>query len=102
MTELVTPAEIAALAGITEKHVRRVIREFQTRGWLPPRDTWRGAELRIHDGLMVEFSSLPADIRDAALVARDQMALPFPPLIVDRDILECRDRNPAQVAVKGS
>ena len=79
MTELVTPAQIAELARITEKHVRRVIREFHTRGWYPPRKAWRGVALRIHDGMQVEFASLPDDIRDAALVARDQMPLPFPP-----------------------
>ncbi len=79
MADLVTPAQIASLARITEKHMRRVIREFHSRGWLGPRKTWRGVPLRIHDGQLVEFASLPADIRDAALVARDQLSLPFPP-----------------------
>lgn len=97
MPDLVTPAQIAALAHITEKHVRRVIREFHTRGWEPPRRVWRGAVLRIHAGMQVEFASLPDDIRDAALIARDQMHLPFPP--PEHDLLE--RRNPASADVKG-
>lgn len=79
MVDVVTPAQIAGLAGITEKHVRRVIREFQTRGCHSPRKAWRGAALRIHDAMQIEFASLPDDIRDAALVARGQMHLPLPP-----------------------
>lgn len=78
MADLVTPAQIASLARITEKHVRRVIRQFSA-GPYHRRKAWRGVALRIHDGLMVEFASLPDDIRDAALVARDQLPLPFPP-----------------------
>lgn len=79
MNDLLTPAQIAAMARITEKHMRRVIREFHSRGWLGPRKSWHGATLRIHDGPLVEFASLPAELRDAALVARDQLSLPFPP-----------------------
>ena len=78
MTDLVTPAEIAGLARITEKHVRRVIRQFSA-GPYVSRAAWRGAALRIHDGLLVDFASLPPDLRDAALVARDKMSLPLPP-----------------------
>lgn len=79
MTDLVTPAEIAALAHITEKHVRRVIRQFSRPLISGGRVAWHGANLRVRDGLMVEFASLPDDIRDAALVARDQLDLPLPP-----------------------
>ena len=78
MTELMTPAQIAALARITEKHVRRVISQFSAGPW-HRRETWRGACLHIHPGPLVAFSSLPADLRDAALVARDQLCLPLPP-----------------------
>lgn len=78
MTELVTPAEIAALARITEKHVRRVIRQFSAGPW-HGRSAWRGAVLNIRPGNLVAFSSLPVELRDAALVARDQLSLPLPP-----------------------
>ncbi|MDO5606010.1 MAG: hypothetical protein Q4G25_12700 [Paracoccus sp. (in: a-proteobacteria)] len=51
-----------------------------------------GVALRIHPGPLVEFSSLPADLRDAALVARGQMALPLPS--PDHNILERRHAGP--------
>lgn len=76
--DLVTPAQIALYARITEKHVRRVIRQFSAGPW-HGRRAWRGAVLRIGPGLMVDFASLPADLRDAALVIRDQLCLPLPP-----------------------
>lgn len=75
---LVSPSELAALARISEKHMRRVIRQFSA-GPYAGREVWRGACLRIHPGPLVEFSSLPVELRDAALVARDQMLLPLPP-----------------------
>ena len=75
---LLSPAEVAALARITQKHVRRVIGQFSAGPW-HGRKTWRGAVLRIHPDKLVEFSSLPVDLRDAALVARDQLSLPLPP-----------------------
>lgn len=78
MTDLMNPAEIAALARVTERHMRRVISQFGAGPW-HGRDAWRGAALRIHPGPLVEFSSLPDDVRDAALVARHQLSLPLPP-----------------------
>lgn len=92
MTDLVTPAQIAGMARVTEKHMRRVIRQFSRPLFCGGRKAWRGASLSIHDGLLVEFASLPADLRDAALVARDQLSLPFPP---EHDILERRNPGPA-------
>lgn len=77
--DLVTPAELAALARITEARARQVCREFISPGAYGVRRSWRGAVLRIHPGPAVEFSSLPVDLRDAALVARDQFLLPLPP-----------------------
>ncbi|MFV0409767.1 MAG: hypothetical protein ACK5LJ_08775 [Paracoccus sp. (in: a-proteobacteria)] len=79
MSELVAPAEIAALAHITEKHVRRVIHQFSRPRMHGGRSAWRGAVLDIHPGNLVAFSSLPVELRDAALVARDQLSLPLPP-----------------------
>lgn len=86
-SDLVTPAQIALYACITEKHARRVIRQFSA-GPYQGRQVWRGAALRIGPGLMVEFASLPADVRDAALVMRDQLSLPLPP--PERNKLERR------------
>ncbi|MCT4608636.1 MAG: hypothetical protein N4A70_05465 [Pelagimonas sp.] len=76
----VTPSQIAAVSGLTEKHVVRML--FRARGGTQFTRLWFGRQLRIIDdvdGPKVEFASLPDHIREA-FVMLDQQELPlFPP-----------------------
>ena len=76
----VTPAEIARVAGLTEKHVRRMISRARGCGPYVPQE-WFGALMRIEDGECgprVVFATLPDHIREA-FVMLDQPELPLPP-----------------------
>lgn len=73
---IVSVEEIARAAGLTEKHVLRMIRRQRVAAPLTRR-TWLGAQLRV-SGDGVEFASLPETIREA-LVLADQPELPLPP-----------------------
>lgn len=77
----VTPDQIAALAGLTEKHVRRMISRAQGAGPYASRD-WFGKHLHVVSGECgpkVAFPTLPDHIREA-FVMRDQEELPLPPM----------------------
>jgi hypothetical protein len=68
--------EIAQVAGLTERHVKRVLGNAQTSGAL-----WFGCRLRMimgECGPQVHFASLPDHIREA-FIMRAQMDLPLPP-----------------------
>lgn len=76
----VTPSEIARVAGLTEKHVRRMIRRAEGAGPYISRD-WFGTRMqvrRIDNGTLVAFPSLPDHIREAFIMI-DQMELPLTP-----------------------
>lgn len=76
----VTPADIARVAGLTEKHVRRMI--SRPRGCGPyVSQEWFGTILRVEQnehGPEVVFATLPEHIREA-FVMLDQPELPLPP-----------------------
>lgn len=76
----VTPAQIAQVSGLTEKHVRRMVGRAQGAGpHVSP--CWFGERMRVRvveSGLEVEFASLPQHIREA-FVLLDQPDLPLPP-----------------------
>ncbi len=77
----VTPAEIARVSGLTEKHVRRMMGRVRGVGhWVDYK--WFGTRPRIHDtdtGPEIEFATLPDHIREA-FVLKDQPMLPLPGL----------------------
>jgi len=76
----VTPDQIAAVTGFTEKHVRRVVSGMNGEGLYSDRD-WFGIRLRLVEteaGQVVEFASLPDHIREA-FVMLDQPELPLSP-----------------------
>lgn len=89
MPDRCTISEIAAAAHVTEKHVRRMVARAKGAGpHVSP--LWFGRRMRVHDcagGPEVEFAALPDHIREA-LVARDQLALPFTPPPPEHDKLE--------------
>ena len=76
----VTPDQIAAMAGVTEKHVRRMISRARGAGpYLNP--LWYGTRMRVSIGECgpeVAFATLPDHIREA-FVMQDQEELPLPP-----------------------
>jgi hypothetical protein len=76
----VTPSQIAAVSGLTKKHVVRMI--GRARGCGPHVSSdWFGVRMRIIDevdGPKVEFASLPDHIREA-FVMLDQQELPLSP-----------------------
>lgn len=77
MTHTVTDAEIATATGMTQKHIRRVCADMQSRH----RIAWHGAvvDCDLRDGVWhVAYASLPRDVREA-LTMQDQMDLPLPP-----------------------
>jgi hypothetical protein len=68
------------VAGLTEKHVRRMIRRAEGAGPYVSRD-WFGARMQVcrtDDGALVAFPSLPDHIREA-FVMLDQRELPLTP-----------------------
>lgn len=76
----VTPDQIAEVAGLSEKHVRRMIARAQGAGPYVSQE-WFGKRLRIVTGECgpeVEFATLPDHIREA-FVMLDQEELPLPP-----------------------
>ncbi|MEM7295671.1 MAG: hypothetical protein AAF330_03450 [Pseudomonadota bacterium] len=76
----VTPSEIARIAGITEKHVRRMIGRAVNPGLYDNPD-WFGVRMNVirdDGGPKVTFTSLPEQIREA-FVMLDQQELPLPP-----------------------
>ena len=76
----VTPAQIADVAGLTEKHVRRMISRAKGAGPYVSPD-WYGVRMdvtRTDGGPIVMLSSLPAQIREA-FVMLDQQELPLTP-----------------------
>lgn len=80
ITTSVSPAEIAEVSKLTEKHVRRMIRRAEGCGpWVSP--LWFGCRmevLRTAAGLKVRLASLPPHIREA-FVMLDQLELPLCP-----------------------
>lgn len=79
----VTPDQIANVAGLTEKHVRRMIARAQGAGPYVSRE-WFGKRMRVvigESGPEVEFATLPDHIREA-LVMLDQPELPLPPPVI--------------------
>lgn len=76
---IVTTAQIAQAAGLTEKHVRRMVSRAKGAGpYVAP--TWFGVRMQIadrKDGTVI-FTSLPAHIREAFMML-DQQELPLPP-----------------------
>ncbi len=76
----VTPDQIASAAGLTEKHVRRIIHRAEGAGpFVSP--MWYGRRIdviRDTDGPKVVFSTLPDHIREA-FVMLDQQELSLPP-----------------------
>ena len=76
----VTPDQIACIAGLTEKHVRRMIRRAEGCGPYVSRD-WFGVRMQVcrtDDAVQVAFPSLPDHIREA-FVMLDQKELPLTP-----------------------
>ena len=76
----VTPEQIAKVAGLSEKHVHRVLRRAKGAGPYVSQG-WFGKRLRVVDrgcGPEVEFASLPDHVREA-FVMLDQAELPLPP-----------------------
>lgn len=74
----VTPSEIAAVSGLTEKHVRRVFSRAVGAGpYVSPE--WYGGRLIISQsdrGPVAEFASLPIHIREA-FIEQNQLRLPL-------------------------
>jgi len=77
----VTIAEVAAVAGLTRKHVRRMAYRA-TLG-----RSWCGADMRLifvkGGEVLVEMPTLPDHIREA-FVMLDQADLPLPPPPLDQ------------------
>jgi hypothetical protein len=76
----VTPDQIAQVAGVTEKHVRRMISRAQGGGPFG-NPLWFGTRMRVSVGECgpeVEFATLPGHIREG-FVMQDQEELPLPP-----------------------
>lgn len=74
----VTPAEIAQVAGVTEKHVRRMMSRARGSGHHVSPE-WFGRIMRIEKGEHgpeVVFATLPDHIREA-FVMLDQQELPL-------------------------
>lgn len=81
----VRPEQIAAVANLSEKHVRRVIMRAQGAGPYVSTD-WFGNRLVVRTGEHgpeVAFSSLPNHIREAFIML-DQPELPLPPPELER------------------
>lgn len=77
----VTPDRIAEVAGLSQKHVRRMVARASDP--VEPAE-WYGARLRAvsgESGLEVEFATLPQHIREA-FVMLDQEELPLPPMTI--------------------
>lgn len=77
---MVSANEIASVAGLTKKHVRRMMRRAQGLGpHVSP--LWFGERMRIHQvegEELVEFRTLPVKIREA-FVMLDQPEFPLTP-----------------------
>jgi len=76
----VAPDQIAEVAGLTKKHVRRMIARARGAGPYVSQD-WFGKRMRVvagERGPEVEFATLPDHIREA-FVMLDQEELPLPP-----------------------
>ncbi len=78
--DFVSPDQIAQIAGLTEKHVRRMIGRAQGAGPYV-NDEWFGQRMHVvvgECGPLVAFATLPDHIREA-FVMLDQEELPLPP-----------------------
>ncbi len=76
----VSPDQIAQVAGLSEKHVRRMVARARGAGpYVSPE--WFGKRLRVVTGDCgpeIEFATLPKHIREAFMLL-DQLELPLTP-----------------------
>ena len=80
MTDYVSPKQIADVAGLTEKHVRRMVSRAEGAGPFVS-GQWFGQRLQVvreGDAKKVAFTTLPQHIREA-FVSLAQLDLPLPP-----------------------